>query len=59
MRLGLLFNDERLELRGDAARMGLPRLHLGVRRIGHVLVVHGARGDAVQHAYMLSDGDNL
>ena len=57
VRLGLLLDDGRVELRGDAARVGLPRLHDGGCGGGHVLAVDGAGCDAVQRSDLLGDGE--
>ena len=56
LRLGLLLDDGCEFLRGDAPRVGLPRLHDGGHRGGHVLV---ARGHALQLAHVLRDGPHL
>ena len=55
MRVGLLLLDRVLELRWDAARVGLPRLHNGGGVGGHVLAVHSPRSDAVQRSDMLGN----
>ncbi len=59
VRLGLLLDDGRVELRGDAARVGLPRLHDRCRGARYVLAVDGAGGDAVQRPDVLGDGADV
>ena len=59
VRLGLLLDDGRVELRGDAARMGLPRLHDWCGGGGHLLAVDGAGGNAVQWPDVLGDGADV
>ena len=59
MRGGLLLLHRGVELRGDAPRVRLPRMHNWYRSGGYILVVHGPCGDAIQQPDVLGDRDYL
>ena len=59
LRLGLLLYHRVIELRGNASRFRLPRMHDGQLGGRYLLVIHGPCGDAIQQPDVLGNRDYL